>query len=93
MVSYEMDLLDYYPSPAVVKWLNSVGENTRTYYKWHFDTFIKGTRENSEQFAAMSPDDMVDYILDATPRQVNAFLNLKKAYLQSMTGTKSFASA
>ena len=90
MINTEMSSPEYSLSPAVEKWLNSVGENTRTYYRWHFETFIKWTKENSEKFATMSPDDMVEYILDATPRQVNAFLDLKKLYLQSMRGTKSY---
>ena len=91
MVYTEMSSPEIDPSPAVDKWLNSVGPNTRPYYKWHFETFMKWVRVNGdEKFRTMSPDDMVEYVLDATPREINAFLDLKKQYIQSKKGTKGF---
>ena len=92
MVYTWMNSGQHHPSPAMNKWLSSVGENTRPHYLWHFETFIKWVRVNGDIFSKMSPDDMVEYILDGTPRQINDFLDLKKAYLQSMNGTSSYKS-
>jgi len=73
---------------AVQAWMGDLGEATQGPYLWHFEKFIKWVRENNGKFAGMSPTDMVEYALDASTRELNELLDLKKKYLQSMTGSK-----
>ena len=75
-------------SPAVRKWLDAIGETSRATSLWHFETFIKWARVNDAKFGAMSPDELVEYVLDGSVRDVNQLLDLKKRYLQEMTGSQ-----
>jgi integrase len=76
-------------SPAVENWMAGIGERTRTGYLWHFEAFMKWVREQGNGFSSMTPDDMVEYALDGTTREINKLLDLKKRYLLSMTGRAS----
>lgn len=73
-------------SPAVKKWLNAVNEKTAKGYLWHFDAFLKWMRINGGKFKKMSPDKLVEFILDGGKRQENEILDLKKEYLLSLKG-------
>ena len=71
--------------PTVDKWLNSVGERTRAGYVWHMVAFMKWVEVNGGKFKAMSPDELVGYVLDGRTREVNEILDLKKGYLLTLT--------
>lgn len=43
-------------------------------------------RVNGSKFSGMTPEDLIEYGLDASPRDMNELLDLKKNYLLSMTG-------
>jgi len=73
-------------SPAVRKWLASLKESTGLGYKWHLEAFMDWVKVNGGKFADKTPDDLVEFGLDATPREMNELLDLKKSYLLSMTG-------
>lgn len=77
------------PSPAVENWLEGLGERTRTGYRWHFETFMRWVREEGDGFSGKAPDDLVEYALDGTTREINRLLDLKKKYLLGMTGRAS----
>jgi len=70
-------------------WLAGIGERTRTGYLWHLETFMKWTREQGNGFSTMTPDELVEYAMDGTTREINNLLDLKKRYLLSMTGRAS----
>lgn len=44
---------------------------------------------NSVDFGSMTPEDLVEYGLDATPRQMNKILDFKKDYVMSLKGRVS----
>jgi integrase len=75
--------------PSVGKWLSGINESTRKGYLWHLESFMDWVRENSVKFGSMTPDELVEFCLDATPRQINEFLDTKKAYLLSLKGRLS----
>ncbi len=72
--------------PTVRKWLGSIRGSTGKGYLWHLEAFMDWAKVNSPKFGSMSPDELVEYALDATPRQINELLDLKKEYLLSMEG-------
>ena len=86
MVYNEMSFTDLAQDQAVRNWMDDLGENTQGPYMWHFEKFMKWVRVNDGKFAEMSPSEMVEYALDASTRELNELLDLKKKYLQSMTG-------
>ena len=73
-------------SLAVRKWLASLKESTGLGYKWHLEAFMDWVKINGGKFAGKTPDDLIEFGLDATPREMNELLDLKKNYLLSMTG-------
>jgi integrase len=79
----EVKLSEY---PSVRKWLGSLNESTRTSYLWHLENFMDWARVNGGKFATKSPDELIEFCLDAAPRQINEFLDVKKAYLLSRRG-------
>lgn len=58
-------------------------------YLWHLESFMNWVRVNGAKFASKTPDELVEFTLDATPREVNEILDLKKAYLLTMVGRVS----
>jgi len=50
------------------------------------ESFIAWARVNGEKFSGMSPEDLVEYGLDANQREMNELLDLKKRYLLTMKG-------
>jgi integrase len=66
--------------------MGSINKSTGRTYLWHFESFMDWSRVNSPKFGSMTPDELVEYCLDATPRQINEFLDAKKAYLLSLMG-------
>lgn len=86
MVYTEMSFTDIAQDQAVRNWMGDLGEQTKGPYLWHFEKFIKWVRENDGKFAEMSPAELVEFALDASTRDLNELLDLKKKYLQSMTG-------
>ena len=87
MVYNEMSFTDLAHDQAVKDWMGDLGEKTRGPYMWHFETFIKWVRVNDGKFAEMNPDQLIEYALDASTRELNELLDMKKKYLQSMRGT------
>jgi integrase len=74
---------------SVEKWLSGINESTRKGYLWHLESFMDWVRVNSPKFGSMTPDELVEFCLDATPRRINEFLDTKKAYLLSLRGRLS----
>ena len=72
--------------PAVRNWLGSLKESTGLGYQWHFEAFIDWVRVNGGKFNDMTPEALVEYGLDASQRDMNDLLDLKKRYLLSMKG-------
>ena len=70
------------------KWLGGISKVTGKAYLWHLESYMDWAKVNSPKFGSMTPDDWIEYALDATPRQVNDLLDMKKEYLLSLNGVR-----
>lgn len=71
---------------SVKKWMGRLAPSTQTVQINYFKYFIKWIRGNDSKFSEMSPDDMIEYALDASSRELNEIMDMIIDYINSTNG-------
>lgn len=75
---------------SVKSWMGRVGERTRPKYLYHFDRFMAWLKENGQEFQGYTPDQLIEFQLDASSRDQFRILDLIQEFVLTYKGRSGY---
>ena len=77
-------------TPKVEAWLGRLGPDTARVYESIFTNFMKWVRENGGEFKDYTPEDFIEFQMEATNSQRYKIVDLLQGYINSIEGRAGY---